>query len=232
MKKLDIALTLALVLGTSTACATSRQTGEVNAGDRAEQPEETGDAFASAARDALDELNDDFEELTTNSARFDGDRAEAWAETREEILEVRQALATDVDRLQGASREDAQGIRSRVMENLETMTHHIELAKLLATDGGREFVSAAQQSLDGTERQIQEIESDARELPMEVREVASEALEGLRRERNDVEEAVTSLADAAPQEIEEQRVQLADDVAAVSASARRAEFELQAELDN
>ena len=226
MKKVEMAATLALVLGLSTGCGlTGRPTGEVNPRQGAEQ------TFANAAREAFDDLNDDFEELVTANARLDGDRAGAWATTREEILEVRQELATDLDRLQGASRENSGETRSRVTENFETMTHRVERAKLLATDAG-DFMSAARERLVEVDRDIASLQSDAGRLPMEARENASQAVEDLRQQRNDVQEAVTSMADASPQDIEGQRNDLAEDVATLSASVQRQGFEIQAELDN
>jgi DNA-directed RNA polymerase subunit F len=233
MKKLEMVTTLALVLGVSTACAMpARDTGEANPRSGADaSAEQTGDPFASAVREAYDSLNSDFEELVTANARLDGDRAEAWTTTREEILAVREELGTDLDRLQGASTDDVGAIRSRVTDNFESMTHHVERAKLLATDDG-DFMSAARQRLVEVDRDIESLQSDAGRLPMEAREDASQAVEDLRQQRNDVEEAVTALADAAPQEIEEQRSDLADDVATLSASVQREEFEMQAELDN
>jgi hypothetical protein len=229
MKKLEMGLTLALALGLGAGCAMPpRETSEVSARERAEQ---TGDSFASVAREALNELNNDFEELVTDNARLDGERAEAWADTREQILEVRQELETDLERLETASRDNSEEIRSRFAQNFETMTHHVERAKLLATDG-RDFVSAARQRLEEVDREIQSLQAGAGRLPMEAREDASRAVEDLRSQRNDVEEVVMSIADAAPQEIEEQRDELADDVAALSADVQREGLELQAELDN
>ncbi len=230
MKRFEIAWMLALVLGSSAACATQpRDTGEVAAGDRAEQ---TGDSFASAARAAFNEMNDDFEELVADNARLDGERAEAWLATREQILEVREELGTDLDRLQEASSDNADEIRARFTRNFETMTRHVERAKLQAADGGRDFVTAARQRLAEVDREIQSLQSDAGRLPMEARENASQAVEDLTRQRNDVEEVITSMSDAAPNEIEEQREALSDDVATLSASVQREGLEMQAELDN
>ena len=228
--KREMTLTLALALGSTVGCAMpARETSEVSARDRVEQ---TGDPFTTAARRGFDELNDDFEELVTDNARLDGERAEEWAESREQILEVRQELATDMDRLETASRDDRDEIHSRIARNFETMTHRVERAKLLWGDDDRDFVSAARQRLEEVDQEIQALQSDAGRLPMEAREEASQTVEDLRRQRNDVEEVVESMADASPPEIEEQRDELANDVAALSATVQREGLELYAELDN
>jgi F0F1-type ATP synthase membrane subunit b/b' len=102
----------------------------------------------------------------------------------------------------------------------------------LATNGDAEFVTAARERLAEVERDIASLQSNAARLPMDAREEASQSVEDLRSQANDVSETVMSIADAAPQEIAEQREEVADDVAALSASVRRESFELQAALEN
>jgi hypothetical protein len=231
MKKVDRALAFMLALGLSAACAGPQP----ERGDDArpsDRNESAADEFVSEARQALNELGDEFEELETRNADLQGESAEAWAEAREEIVQVRQSLATDLDRLSGASTEDAEDVRSRVAESLATMTHHVERAELLATNGDAEFVTAARERLAEVERDIASLQSNAARLPMDAREEASQSVEDLRSQANDVSETVMSIADAAPQEIAEQREEVADDVAALSASVRRESFELQAALEN
>jgi hypothetical protein len=231
MKKLDTVFTLALVLGLSTACAMpGRDTGESNPNGAAEA-EQAANAFATSAREAYNGLNEDFDELVTANERLDGERAGAWTKTREEIVALREELGADLDSLQGASRETSGAIRSRITQNFEKMTHQVERARLIATDGP-EFMAAARERLVEVDRDIVALQSDAGSLPVEARESASQAVEDLQQQRNDIQEAVTAMADAAPEEIEEQREDVSEDLAALSASVQREEFELQAELDN
>ena len=87
-------------------------------------------------------------------------------------------------------------------------------------------------ALAEVESDIQSMQTETARLPMEVRDGAARDVENLRTEANDVRERVMSMAGAAPQEIEEQREELAEDVANLTASVRRETFELQAELEN
>jgi hypothetical protein len=230
MTRLDLSLALALALMCGTACAGPQR-------DRGEQAapsddEQVADQFRSEAREALDELNDEFRELETTNANLQGESATAWAETREQILQVRQELETDLDRLEGATTDEADDVRARVADSFETMTHHLERAKLLATDDNQEFVTAARNRLAEADRGIQSLQAEAARLPMQAREEVSQSVESLRSEANDVRETVMSFSNAAPQDIAEQREEVAEEVAALSASVRRETFEMQAELDN
>ena len=231
MMQLDKALALAIALGLGAACAgpqTERSDEAARPSDRVEQ---TGDGFASEAREALNDLGDELEELETNNADLRGESAEAWAETREEIVQVRQQLATDLDRLGGASTADANEVRTRIANNLATMTHHVERAKLLATDDA-EFATVVRNRLTEVDRDIESLRSDAARLPMDAREEASQSVEDLRSQANDVRESVMSIADAAPQDVAEQREEVADDVAQLSAAVQRESFELRSDLEN
>ena len=74
MKKRETAWTLALLIGLGAGCATSPRQS-----DQATRPidvvAQTGDSFVRAARAAYDDLNDDFEQLVTDNARLDRERA-------------------------------------------------------------------------------------------------------------------------------------------------------------
>jgi hypothetical protein len=231
MKRLDGVFALVLALGLSAGCV-GYQTENEEAARPNDRVQPTGDAFVSEAREALDELNAKFRELETSNADLQGESATAWADAREEIVQVRQELATDLDRLGGTSTQDADEVRARVAQNLESMTHHVERAELLATDGNEEFISAARERLAEADRDIQSLQADAARLPMEAREDVSQSVEELRSQANNVRESVTSFTDAGPQEIAEQRDEVAEDVASLTASVRREAFELQAELEN
>ena len=106
MKKPEKALALMLALALSAACAGPQPERGEEAGLPNDRNEQTGD-FVSEARQALDELGDDFDELETRNARLQGENAEAWAESRDEIVRAREALNTDLERLDGASTENA-----------------------------------------------------------------------------------------------------------------------------
>jgi hypothetical protein len=112
------------------------------------------------------------------------------------------------------------------------MTHRVERAELLATDGNEEFVSAARERLAEADRDIQSLQAEAARLPMEARDDISRSVEDLRSQANDVRESVTSFNDAGPQEIAEQREEVAEEVASLTASVRRETFEMQAQLEN
>jgi len=218
-----IAGTVSVALSMGLGCATS-QSGSV--------PEEAGSQFMGAARETLDDLTAEFEELAARNARLDSDRAEVWEEQREDIAELRRQLAIDVELLESAPTEDREELHARIAENLGMMTHHVERAKLLATDGGEDLVVAARQRLSEVDRDIQSIEADAGRLAEEDREDASEVVEQLREQANEVEEDVLTLEDASPQAIEEQRDEVAESIAALSGTVQRESLELQAQLPN
>jgi hypothetical protein len=223
-----------LVLGVSTACAGPQQDrGDMEASEApsaSEAVQATAEQFRNEAREALNELRADFDELEASNADLQGESAAAWAQVREEIVQIRQELETDVDRLQTAAAEESHLVRSRITQNFEAMTHRVERAELLATDGNEEFVNEAQERLAEIDANIQSLQSEAAKLPVEAREGASASVENLRTEANDVREAVRSMVEAAPQQIAEQREELAEDVAALSASVRREMLELHADL--
>jgi ElaB/YqjD/DUF883 family membrane-anchored ribosome-binding protein len=186
--------------------------------------------FESDARAALDELGAKFEELDARNRNLQGESAGAWATVREEIVQAGDQLESDLDRLGVAAVQEIDNLRMRIASNLETITHRVERAQLLAADGGEEFVNAARDRLAEIDQDIQTLQSEAAQLPMEAREAASQSVETLRSEANDVREAVTSMAEAAPQQIAEQRERLADDVASLWASVRRETLEMKSEL--
>ena len=97
---------------------------------------------------------------------------ETRAEAREEIVQVRQQLATDLDLLGGASTADADEVRTRVANNLGTMTHHEERAKLLATDDA-EFATVVRNRLTEVDRDSESLRSDAARLTMDALEEAA-----------------------------------------------------------
>ena len=223
MRMGGIAGALAFALSVGLGCATS-QAGS--------GPEGTGNQFLGTARETLEDLTADFEELAARNARLDGDRAESWEEQREEIAELRRQLAIDVELLESAPTEEREEIHARIAQNLGTMTHQVERAKLLATDGGADLVVAARQRLSQVDRDIQAIEADASRLPVDDRENASELVEQLRERANEVEEDVLTLEDASPEAIEEQRDEVAEGVGALSGTVQRESLELQSQLSN
>lgn len=232
MNRLERSLALALALGLSAAC-TRPQDDEGELPGRADDDiEQAANEFVAETRQALNELGEDFQELEATNADLQGESAAAWANTREEIVQARQELEEDMARMERASAAEAEEIHARFADNLETMTHRVERAELLATDGSEELVNAAQRRIDEVDRNIESMQAETVRLPMEVRDGASQEVENLRTEASEVRESVMSLTDAAPQEIEEQREEIAEDVASLWASVRRERFEMQAELDN
>jgi predicted regulator of Ras-like GTPase activity (Roadblock/LC7/MglB family) len=67
---------------------------------------------------------------------------------------------------------------------------------------------------------------------VDARQGASETVANLQTEVNDVRETLMSMSDAAPQEIAEQREQVAEEVAALSATVRRESFEMRSDLES
>jgi ElaB/YqjD/DUF883 family membrane-anchored ribosome-binding protein len=186
--------------------------------------------FVADAREALNELGAKFEELDARNRNLQGESAGAWATVREEISQAGDQLESDLDRLGVAAVQEVDNLRMRIAANLETLTHRVERAELLATDGSEEFVNAARDRLAEIDQDIQSLQSEAAQLPMEAREEASKSVETLRSEANEVREAVTSMAEASPQLVAEQRERLADDVASLWASVRRETLEMKTEL--
>ena len=251
MKNTPMSLALILVLGASTACEGPREDRAEDQVDRVEREaeqagdavqrgaeragnavQETADEFGNDAREALEELREEFDELETSNADLQGESAAAWTRARDEVVQVRQELEADLEQLENASAEEADGIRARIAQNFEAMTHRVERAELLAIDGNEEFLTEARERLAEIDRNIQALQADAARLPVEAREDASRTVESLRSEANDVRETMSSFTAAAPQQIAEQREEVAEDVAALSASVRREALELQADLDN
>jgi hypothetical protein len=233
VNKLQTSLALVLALGLSAACTQPQQDElEDDASRAGEAVEQAANEVVTETREALNELGAEFRELETTNANLQGEGATAWAETREEIVQAREELETDLARMETATEAEAEAIHARVADNLETITHRVERAELLATDSGEEFVNAAQQRLAEIERDIESLRTETARLPMEVREETSETVESLREQANDVRESVQSAVDAAPERVADQRDELAEDVATLSATVRREMFELQAELDN
>ena len=232
---LSWAMTLALVFGT--ACMDSqRDQVELERGDTPERVgeaiREAADDFRDGAREAMDDLKEEFAELETNSANLQGESAAAWARTREEIVQARDEMETDMGRLQTAAADDLGDIRSNIADNYETMTQRVERAELLATDGNEEFVSEARERLAEADRDIQSLQTDAAGLPIEARQGASQIVDNLRSEANDVRDTLTLIAGAAPQQIAERRAAVADDVASLFASVRRESFEMRSALND
>jgi hypothetical protein len=239
MKGLNMPAVLMLVLGVSAACEAPPQDRTELHPDAPAQPEqptrgsevqETADEFASDAREAWNELRAEFDELDARNGNLQGESAGAWAAVREEIVQARQQLEADLDRLEVAAVQEVDDMRSRIAANLETITHRVERAELLAVDSSDEFVNAAQERLAEIDQDIQSLQSEAAQLPMEARAAAAESVESLRTEANDVKENVMAMAEAAPQQVAEQREQLADDVASLWASVRRESLEMRSEL--
>lgn len=197
-----------------------------------EAVEEAPDRFRDGAREALNELGAAFDQLQESAANLQGESASAWAQTREEFVEARTELEADLDRLQTAAAEEVDQIESRIASNLETMTHRVERAQLLATDSNEEFVAEARESLNDADQGIQSLSAEAAALPLEAREDAAQKVEDLRGEANDVRETLTSMASAAPQQIAERRDAVADDVAALKAAVRRESFEIRSSMND
>jgi hypothetical protein len=234
MKRPSALLALALAMG---ACGQPQQEeAEIDRNDAparvGEAIEQGADRFRDGAREALNELGAAFDDLQESSANLQGESASAWAETREEIAEARVEIETDLERLQTAAAEDVDQIEARIASNIETMTHRVERAKLLATDSNEEFVAEARERLQEADQGIQSLGTEAAALPLEAREGAAEDVETLRQEANEVRETLTSIATEAPQQIAEKRDAVADDVAALKAAVRRESFEIRSALND
>src|SRR5689334_3953118 len=135
MKRAEISLVLVLALAGSTACSREEQADLDRTVERAENGiQQTADQWTNDAREALNDLGNEFDELETRNANLQGESAAAWTEVRDQVRQIRQELANDVDRLQTSTAEEAHEVRARIARNFEGMTHRVERAKLLATD--------------------------------------------------------------------------------------------------
>jgi hypothetical protein len=136
MKTLDKSLVLMLALAFSAACAEPQQDRDDDAVPSTEEIgqaiDQTATEFANDTREALDELNAEVDELEMSNADLEGESAAAWSEVQQEIADARQEVENDLSRLGSATAEETDQIHSRIARNLETMTHRVERAKLLA----------------------------------------------------------------------------------------------------
>lgn len=226
MRTRTTTLVLALaVLGT--ACA-DRPDTEVD-----ESAAVTDEAYMAAVtelrsdvRSVLDELSAEIDRLEQSSSEARQEMAEEWSETREEIREHRSELEAELARLETASRDDARSVKEEIAEDIEELTRQVEHARLDAIEGGDEFVAASQEELTEIERNLQTLVMDPQASEDD------ETLADLRERSAELATRTEALTVASAEEIEEDRTDLTEEIAALSASVQRELFEMrQAVID-
>ena len=179
--------------------------------------------FVADARAILNEIDSEVAALDSVGAATAAGMGEQWDDTKEDIARALDDVTVGVAELGTTTGERADQLRGEVATGLETLTHRVERAKLVAVDGSHDFVAAARDKLS-------EIDLDLEALRAEVGDDAGAAVEALRADADDLRQRISDMEEALPTEIDEARESLAEAIATLSASIQREWFEARYDL--
>lgn len=178
-------------------------------------------------RSTLDRFGAQMERLDQRYLGTADNVAEAWSNTRFEIREYREALESNLARLEGASVDEARRLKRAMAEDLERLTERLERAELEAIEDDRAFLSASRDCMVRLEEDLGALAGEAASLPAEARDEASVTLDALRDRANGLGIRLDGLTDATAEEIASRRTDIAQELGALAASVRRELFEMR-----
>lgn len=178
-------------------------------------------------RSTLDRFGAQMERLDQRYLGAAADVAEAWSNRRSEIREYREALESNLARLEGASVDEARRLKREMAEDLERLTDRLERAELEAIEDDRAFLSASRDCMDRLEEDLRALGDEAASLSEEARDEASDTLEALRDRASELAIRLDALTDATAEEIASRRTDIAQELGALTASVRRELFEMR-----
>lgn len=178
-------------------------------------------------RSTLDRFGAQMERLDQRYLGAADNVAEAWANTRSEIREYREALEFSLARLEGAGVDEARRLKRAMAEDLERLTERLERAELEAIEDDRAFLAASRDCMVRLEEDLRALGGESASLPAEAREEASETLEALRARADEVRTRLDGLTAATAEEIASRRTHIARELGALTASVRRELFEMR-----
>lgn len=178
-------------------------------------------------RSTLDRFGAQMERLDQRYLGAAEDEAEAWSDTRSEIREYREALASNLARLEGASIDEARRLKREMAEDLERLTERLERAELEAVEDDRAFLSASRDRMLRLENHLRALGDEAASLSEEAREEASVTLDALRDRANELGTRLDGLTHATAEEIASRRTDIAQELGALTALVQRKLFEMR-----
>lgn len=223
------ALPLALALTSFVGCTTPEANEQEAAVEAAEAPstalQHTSNEFLTEARGVVDELGAKLDELDARYAYASGEAAAQWEVSRAELARNRQDLERALVRMRDAGAADAATLQADLSDELGRFTERVERESLAALDAP-EFVAAARTRLGELDESIRALEPES-----ETQQAASEdvtmAMQELSAQSDTLHTRLAELADAAAERVADERSDLTDDIASLSASVRLHGFSLR-----
>lgn len=179
------------------------------------------EGMSTEVRATLDALAAQIDDLDRRYTMASGDMAAEWQETREEIRAHHQELEADLQRLGSAGEEEFDRLREEMAQDLEEVARRVQWARLESAEGAAEFVAEARHGLAGVEEDLVALEAEAHDLETEARESVADALVSFRIRVDEIRSQIDELADAAGDELAEERDRIARDISALTASVHR-----------
>ncbi len=148
--------------------------------------------------------------------------AEAWSNTRSEIREYREALESNLARLEGASVDEARRLKRAMADRADDGASRAE-----AIEDDRAFLSASRDCMVRMEQDLRALGDEVASLSAEEREEASGTLAVLRDRADELGARLDGLTDATAEEIASRRTDIARALGALTASVQRELFEMR-----
>ena len=178
-------------------------------------------------RSTLDQFGSQIADLDERYQSANEDLAQDWQDTRDEMREHRQALEADLARLELATEDEAEGLKDDIAQGLEELTHRVERAQLASIEGGEEFVEASQERLTRLEQDLRALEQEAPALSVEVRESTTQTMRDFNARTGELRVQLDDLMDSSAEQISDEREEIAEDIASLTASVKRELFEVR-----
>lgn len=227
MKGYGLTPMIGLALLLSTGCVDDTDAAEDDAVRTDDVVRVSMDELHQDVQSALDEFGSELERLDQRYSSATDDVAAAWVDTRSEMRDYRDGLEADLARLDGVSGDEARSLRQEMAEDLERLTARLEHARLDAIEDDWAFLSASRDRMVTLDDDLRALGTQAASLPEEAREEAADEVEEFRDEANELETRLDGLTDATAEEIAEGRDDIAEEIAALTASVRREMFEMR-----